>query len=566
MFQKISSLIAISLLCLPVLLHAQDTTRSPSGDEAKGRAAYIKGLEEFENENYERALDHLSQAYMELPKHAGVNYALADAYLAVEDLSNAAFYGKKAAELEPENKWYHLQLANIYRRAGRNQATIDELKLALKYHPNATDVMSDLANSYSQHEEYVESNKIYNQLLNLTGPDIGIYLQKLQNFNELNMRDSSIVQLQKIRELDPDNLSTLHMLSNFYLEIDRTGEAKQMLREALEKNQRNPKTLVMLADIYVEEAQWDSVGTLLGSVVADPIVNKEAKLDVTQYLFSRYQQEPNNQPLKQALEDLLDKFTATEPEYGPAYALAADYYLNESNNPEALKALAKTNELAPRNDMAWRQRMQLLLAEGRYEEAIEAGKQADEYVPQDPFVLYFVGNAYLATGRQEEALSWFEKASQTPSRKPFKSAIYGSMGDAYSALDQWEEAKKSYDRALSLDPQNHNVLNNYAYYLSERDEQLPKAEKMALKAIEQAPENPSYLDTVGWVYYKKGEYEQARKYIQASLDTGGASAEVMEHMGDVLEKLGQEDQAREWWKKALQKDSSRTHLKDKIGQ
>ncbi|MDZ7695280.1 MAG: tetratricopeptide repeat protein [Balneolaceae bacterium] len=182
MFRKKSSLLLVLCLVLPLALQAQDSTSSSANSEGKAHAAYIKGLEEFENENYERALDHLSTAYMDLPKHAGVNYALADAYLAIDDLSNAAYYGKKAAELEPQNKWYHLQLANIYRRAGRNQATIDQLKLALKYHPNATDVMSELANVYSQHEQYLESNKIYTQLLNKTGPDIGIYLQKLQKF------------------------------------------------------------------------------------------------------------------------------------------------------------------------------------------------------------------------------------------------------------------------------------------------------------------------------------------------------------------------------------------------
>ncbi|MDZ7695279.1 MAG: hypothetical protein U5K69_29885 [Balneolaceae bacterium] len=317
------------------------------------------------------------------------------------------------------------------------------------------------------------------------------------------MRDSAIVQLKKIRGLDPDNLSTLHMLSNYYLEVDQTDDAKQMLREALDKNQRNPKTLVMLADIYVEEAQWDSVGTLLGNVVSDPIVNKEAKLDVTQYLFSRYQQEPNNKHLKLALENMLTKFTETAPEYGPAYALAADYYLNENNNTEALKALAKTNELAPRNDMAWRQRMQLLLAEGRYTEVIEAGKKADEYLP---------GSFYTLLYRQRLPGNRPAAGVLKLVRKSLPDALAQTVQVGYLWLNgrclfgpgPMGGCKKILRAGPSLDPQNHNVLNNYAYYLSERDEQLEKAEKMALKAIEQVPDNPSYLDTVGWVYYKRG--------------------------------------------------------------
>jgi len=567
----------IFALCLLILLlgttipfsaHAQrQGDRSGDLNEQElinAQTEYIKGLEEFENENYERALDHLSMAYSRLPGHAGVNFALADAYLQLDDLSNAAFYGKKAAELEPENKWYHLKLAEIYRLAGKNEATINELKIALKYHPNSTEVLYKLARVYSDHREFIESNRIYNRLLRLSGPDIGVYLQKLQNFNELGMQDSSIVQLEKIRELDPDNLSTMQMLSNYYLEMDRTGEAKEMLQKALKKNSRDPKTLVMLADIYVDEAQWDSVGTLLGDVVSDKIIENKAKLDVSQYLFSRYQQEPENSNLKSALSHLLERFVASEPEYGPAYALAADFYLNEDDTEKALEALAKTTELAPENDVAWRQRMQLLLQEGEFEKTIEVGRQADRHVPQDPFVLYFTGSAYLQTGRTREAIDWLKKAGNTPSRKPFKSAIYGSLGDSYSAIDEWDNAVEAYEQALELNPENHNTLNNYAYYLSERDERLDYAEEMALKAIELAPDNASYLDTVGWVYYKKEDFEKARRYIKASIDTGRASAEVMEHMGDVLNKLGRTDEARDWWQKALEKDSSRTYLQDRI--
>lgn len=553
-------------LAIPFASQAQqDTTKKTSEKEfITAQTEYIKGLQEFENGNYERALDHLIMAYAKVPEHAGINYALSDAYFQLDDLANAAFYGKKAAELEPQNKWYHLKLAQIYRRAGKNQATIDELNKALEYHPNSIDVLYELASIYAEHKEYLQSNKVYDRLLDMTGPDIGIFIQKLHNFNELGLQDSSIVQLENIRTLDPDNLSTMQMLSNYYLEVDRPGQAKNMLHKALEKNRRDPKTLVMLADIYVEEAKWDSVGTLLGNVVSDPIIEHQAKLDVARYLFSRYQQEPENRQLTDALRHLLDQFVSSEPAYGAAHALAADFYLNENNHTRALQALAKTNELMPDNDVAWRQHLQLLLMEGNYDKALEVGLEADKYVPQDPFILYFIGSAHLQSGQPQQAVGWFDKATKTPSRKPFKSAIYSSLADAYTSMDQWNKAVESYEQALNLDPENHTALNNYAYYLSEREERLDHAEKMALKAVDLVPNNASYLDTIGWVYYKKGNYEKASRYIKASIDTGQASAEVMEHMGDVMAKLKKPHEARNWWQKALKKDSSRTYLKDKI--
>lgn len=549
---------------LPAQPSSRDSSKVSQEQLIDGKAAYIEGLKEFENENYERALDLLSTAYVKLPEHSGVNFALADAYLQIDDLPNASFYGKKAVELEPGNKWYHLKLAEIYRRAGKNEATIEELERALEYHPDATDVLFELAQTYAAYGEFLKSNKTYNKLLDKTGDTINLHLQKLKNFNELGMRDSSIAELQTIRQLDPDNISTMQMLSNYYLEMNKPEEAKAILKEALEKNKRDPKTLIMLADIYVGEARWDRVGTLLGDVISDPVINPEAKLTVAQYLISQFQQESSNRQLRQATSELVEKFVSSEPDFGPAYALAADFYTKVRENDEALQALAKTNELMPSNDEAWRQRMQLLLAEGKYEEAIEVGAKAEKNAPQDPFIMFFWGSAYLAEGQNRPAAEKLEEAASLPARKELKSAIYNSLGDAYAGFDEWEKAFSTYEKALEINPANDLVLNNYAYFLSLQKKNLEKAKKMALKAIQIKPQNASYLDTVGWVFYQLGEYEKARKYIQASIDTGQASAEVLEHLGDVMDKLGKPKEARKWWQKAFQKDSTRTYLKEKI--
>jgi tetratricopeptide (TPR) repeat protein len=76
--------------------------------------------------------------------------------------------------------------------------------------------------------------------------------------------------------------------------------------------------------------------------------------------------------------------------------------------------------------------------------------------------------------------------------------------------------------------------------------------------------NSSYLDTIGWVYYKLGNYKLAKYYIQKSIDNGGGNAEVLEHLGDTEFKLGNIEQAKVLWKKALAIDNSNTKLKTKI--
>jgi len=87
---------------------------------------------------------------------------------------------------------------------------------------------------------------------------------------------------------------------------------------------------------------------------------------------------------------------------------------------------------------------------------------------------------------------------------------------------------------------------------------------MSQKSLDIEPENPSFLDTYGWILYQVGEYEDAKIYILKAIDVGGASAEVYEHLGDVYEKLENDTQAQKWWKIAFDLDPERTYLQKRF--
>jgi len=558
--------------CFLVILSQVTVLAQQQNQDIKNReiiqaqSAYIDGLAAFENENYQKALDLLKTAYTKLPEQPGISYALADTYLQVNDLTNAEYYGKQAAKLAPQNKWYHLKLAEIYRQDGRSDDTIEALKKALKFHPRDTDILYELAQTYTDNNNLHKANELYNRLLHLEGSSISIHLHKLKNFADLDMQDSAIVELQEIRKLDPNNLSTLRVLSKYYLKMDRLQEAKKVLNNAIQINRKDTQTLTMLSDIYIKEARWDSMKTMLGDMVSDSTISQHAKMSIGQYLYSRYNEAPKNDELRKAISYVMEGLMRAEPNFGRAQSLAADFFTQTNQNDLALQALKKTNDLVPTNDSAWHQRLQLLLVKGKIKEAITVGQQASREIPQDPIILYFLGSAYLSNNQNQKAIDNFKGASTLPARKPLKTSIYSGLGSAYAALKKWNQAFDNYDKALTYNPDNPGVLNNYAYYLSLQKRNLPKAEKMAQHALELDPKNTSYLDTMGWVYYQMGKFKKAQKYIQQALDTGKASAEVMEHMGDVMNKLQNTEKAKYWWRQALQKDSTRTYLKGKISE
>ncbi len=545
---------------LPVVTAAQ----VQSINEREAKTAYIEGMEAFVNEEYDRATTLLLEAYETLAPQAGISFALSDVYFMQEDLPNAAYYGKEAVDLEPQNKWYRFRLAEIYRSAGQNQATLNELTTLLEFHPDDYDALFMLADTQNDYGQFLQSNETLNKIFKLTGPNPVVLIRKFENFQALGAPDSALVQLEGLREVEPDNLNTLNLLADYYVRLQRTEEAKAVLRDALYRNARDPESLINLSGIFIDEAKWDSAGTLLGNFISDPIISPDQKLMIAQFMYARQQDDPRNIQLEIETARILDLYTENAPQYGPAFTLAGQFFSIIGENEKAIEKLEQANYLVPQDDIAWRQRLQLLLNAKRYNDAIEVGIEADMQVPEDAFIQFFIGTAYMLNENARQAVVWLEQAARAPARRPFKSIIYGTLGDAQSQLENYEDADRVYELAIRYDQNNHNAMNNYAYNLSVRNVNLERAKELALRAIELDAENAAYLDTVGWVYFKLGDYDRARRFIKASIDTGAASGEVLEHLGDVYEALGDIDEAKKWWKQALDLDATRTHLNEKI--
>ncbi len=555
----------VAAISMPLLTLAQGSAQQRYYYEIAAREDYIKGLAAYELGNYELALQLLNNAYVKIPAEAALSFALAETYQKMNDLVKASMYAKEAVELEPKNKWYRLKLADIYGQTGQNDATLRVLRELIETNPKDLNALTALASAQSKQKKYIEANRTLDRILRLGGENWMIYHEKFQNFNALEMRDSSIAMLRKMQEMEPENLVTLQILSQFYAESDDTESAKSVLLNALEVNKRDPETMLMLADVYISEAKWDSAGALVVAFVGDTLIGPLDKLPFVDHLLKVYRSDPSNEVLGDVLVEIVDTYAGAHPLFGPAHAYAAELYIELNENEKAIGALDKTVALMPGNEQAWQERIRIHLEAERYERAIQAGLEADEMMPDNPFILYLLGNAYYLGGQSDQAVVWLQKAVELPARNEFKSVIYTSLGDGHNALRDFDKADAAFEKSLSLNPSNDITLNNYAYSLSNRGDEalLAKAREMAERALAASPDNASYLDTAGWIYYRLGEYRKARELVGKSLELFPDSAEVLEHMGDIMDKLGDKKAAITYWKRALELDPSRSYLSGK---
>lgn len=533
---------------------------------ADAKQFFIRGTTAFEMQDYEEALDLLTMAYIKLPNHAGVNYALADAYMYQSDFTNAAYYAKEAIAIDRTNKHYHVKLAEIHLRAREGQADVKALEEALALFPNDLELNYLLAGIYTETGEYEKSNAIYDKILSISGDDPQVYFQKYRNFSLMENEEAASDQLLKMYEIDPTNTAILQTLSASYLENEEYDKAIELFEIALEQNPLQIDLKLTLADIYTRKDEWSKARGLLLDIFDDPTVHADVKSELVQFIMARFLRDQENTELGSFASEVVERFASENPENSDAQALAADFFLLIDDEPRAMEKLREAVRLMPYNEPAWRQLLQLYFTSEMYQEIIEIADKVEEYVPEDAFIRFFIGNAYGIQGSYADAIVWLKLAAEAPARGNFKSIVFGSLGDNYQSADDWANAKKSYEESIRFDPENATSLNNYAYYLSVRNENLEEAYEMSQRSITFQPENSSFLDTLGWIYYKLEDYENARKYIQLSIENGGSSATILEHMGDVYEKLGKKDEAREWWEKAYNIDPERGYLRDRINE
>jgi len=200
--------------------------------------------------------------------------------------------------------------------------------------------------------------------------------------------------------------------------------------------------------------------------------------------------------------------------------------------------------------------------EGVYQRSTEALN----YFNDKPLLFLFKGSAAMQLGKNEEAVESFEEGmGLAENNLPLTVQFYSMLAEAWNNLGRHEKSDEYFEKALQIEPENVMILNNYGYYLSLREVELEKAEKMSLVTILAEPENYTYLDTYAWILYKAGKREQALEYIEKAVRFGGeGDPDILEHNGDILYALERKEEAVKYWKMAIDAGSESTELEEKI--
>jgi tetratricopeptide (TPR) repeat protein len=163
------------------------------------------------------------------------------------------------------------------------------------------------------------------------------------------------------------------------------------------------------------------------------------------------------------------------------------------------------------------------------------------------------GQALYDTGDRGGATAVLESMLKTfPSDIPARWILV----DIYSTADRTTDSERTLREILKLEPSNKNALNHLGYLLAVQGDRLDEAITLVQRALEQEPNNGAYLDSLGWAYFRRGDLNEAQKYLSAAAEQMPGNAEIQDHLGDLHARRGRLENAIEAWERALKGDGA----------
>ena len=526
---------------------AQDTLRSTYND------FFLQAICERQKGNSDAAFDLLRHCIEINPEASEAYFFLAQYYARLKDKDKTLAYLERACQLEPDNSTYMETLAQTYVSQGFDGKAIDVLEQLYSRENDRDDVLAMLYELYQRQADPENAIRTLERLEQLDGKNERITMAKADLYTQMGKKEEAIGEMKALADQYPNDLNFRVMYGDALLQNDQKKKALQVFQSVLAQEPENIQAMLSMVNYHTLEGDTLKARQMTESILLSKSVDSEVKLQMMRREIMNSLRGDNDTV---RIMNLFQKVLA-QPQTDADMALLCASYMQLNNlSADSITAMyGRALEIAPDNAHA---RLQLVVAaweQDDMERVISLCQAARQYNPEEMAFYYYQGMAYYRQDDVDHALGAFQNGVSVitdESNPNIASEFYAVLGDLLHQKGREAEAYDAYEACLRYKSDNVNCLNNYAYYLSMRGEELEKAEQMSHRAIKAEPENPTYLDTYAWVLFK---IEQTLQY-----DTD-ASAVVLEHAGDIFYKAGDQARAVEYWQQALQKSGNNSEIK-----
>lgn len=545
---------------------AKDTL--PANDRKRYDYFFLEAIRQQGAGNYNAAFDLLDHARNINPKAAEVYYYLSMYYSRMQKDSMALAYLEKATNLAPNNQTYPERLAQYYIGHQQYDKAIDAYEWLFAHNHDNTDALRILVQLYQQQKDYPKMLTTIERLETEEGESEQLSLTKMRVYEMMEDKKAAYNELKTLVDKHPLDAVYKTMLGNWLMQNDRQKEAYKLFSDVLKDEPDNAYAQTSLYDYYNASNQSELAQEMLNRILMGKSADAETKVMMLRSFIQQNESQGGDSTKVLALFDKI--LSVPHPSAEMAELKAAYMSIKKMPKDSVNAAFQKVLDIAPDNASARFQLVQDLWDKKDYDGVIEMTRQAQEYNPDEMVFYYFGGMAHYQKNEEDATLETFRKGLaqiNDKSSPDLVSNLYMIMADIMYKKNMDKEAFAAYDSCLQWKADNVMALNNYAYYLSVRNQDLQKAAQMSYKAIKAEPKNGTYLDTYAWILFMEERYGEAKVYIDQALqnlDTLENNNAVLEHAGDIYAMNGLADEAIKFWQKSYDEGNKTEGLALKI--
>jgi tetratricopeptide (TPR) repeat protein len=513
------------------------------------------------------ASDELQQALAADPKSARLHLVMAHLYLLRKDQGHAGPELKTAADLAPLRSGERIKYAEFQAENG----AVDEAKAFLqniaKQAPDYLPAWRVLAQIAFREKRYDEALSLLENIFSRDAENPEARLLQSQLWVAKGDGAKAIAVLDRLNTAYPNNAVVKYQLARAYLVSKNPAQAISALEQAVAAKPGYTEAILFLAELNLRSGKAQAV-----VLTMEDLLRKQPDLPLARVLLANAYRALGRLDNAAAL---FREEIKTAPESPRGYFLLGVILRQQRKNDEARQAFEKASELEPDNFNPIDQLVELDLGDKRFDAAMQRVQQQLQKKPNAPSAYLLEAKVYgtqrdwaraeasarkaidldanfapaynlllsiyLGENKLPAAISELEGILE---KNPNNTRALTTAALLYDSTKDYPKARDTYEKLLALRPDSLPGLNNLAYLYAERFNQLDKAYELAQKARTLHPGDGMVADTLGWILYKRGDYQQALALVQESADKVPDNPEIQFHLGMASYMMGQTEAAR----------------------
>lgn len=523
---------------------------------------YVEGLKEKMKGNIGEAVNKFEDALKIYPGSDAANYQVSQISAMRRDFENALKYGRRAAEIDGQNPWYLVNMANIYIQINKLDSAAVWIQEVLDVDPDNMEEKYRLGNIYMQTGNHDKAEGIFEefymkyggneQILNVL-IEIKISLRKYD--------DAETILLDELKKDDSKNM-VKGMLAEVYRQSGKMEKAEELYAELVNNKGYNAALDYSYIEFLIDSRSYEKLFKRANDIIEDEGIDEGNKIGLVLRLM---EDSLIIEERKGAIVELGEKLLNSDKEEPRLNMLMSEIYSRVGEKEKEIEVLTDFIEKNNAQYYIW-EKLLLTLNETENTELIyKYSSEAAKLFNTAPLPKIMFAYALIEKGEYDKAEKELEKVRiLVNNQDQFLVQILSMEAEIAYRQGNSRKAYEKFEEALNIESNNTVILNNYAYYLAEENTRLKDAKDMIEKVI-RIEKNITYMDTYAWVLYKMNRIREAEKVMNEIFSSANIDdAEILEHYGYIKAALNECGQAVKLWQAAVRNDKTKEYLIEEI--